>query len=167
MRMSRMTMTCEPGHPGAFAHDRRALAFIPFILSILFILSITGRFAGAEERLIELQIGEQRLTAEVADTEAARRHGLMYRESLPQDHGMLFVWKEPARYAMWMLNTPLPLSVAFIDADGRIVNIEHMQPHTRTSHQAAAPVRYALEMEQGWFDARGIGPGDRVVGLPR
>lgn len=165
--MNRMMMTCEPGHSGAFAHNRRAPVFIAFILSILFILSIAGQFAGAEERLIELQIGEQRLTAEVADTEPARRHGLMYRESLSQDHGMLFVWEEPARYAMWMLNTPLPLSVAFIDADGRIVNIEHMQPHTRTSHQAVAPVRYALEMEQGWFEGRGIGPGDQVEGLPR
>jgi uncharacterized protein len=136
-------------------------------LLALILLCIPAQLALADARLLELQIGGQRLTVEVADTEAARRQGLMHRESLTEDHGMLFVWEEPARYAMWMLNTPLPLSVAFIDADGRIVNIEHMQPHTRTSHLAAAPVRYALEMEQGWFDARGIGPGDQVEGLPR
>jgi uncharacterized protein len=133
----------------------------------LFLLAISAQPALADARIVELRIGEQSLTAEVADTDQTRRHGLMFRESLPQDHGMLFVWEEPARYAMWMLNTPLPLSVAFIDADGRIINIEHMRPRTRTSHLAAAPVRYALEMEQGWFDARGIGPGDQVEGLPR
>jgi uncharacterized protein len=120
----------------------------------------------AEVSSIDLHIGEQRLTAEVVDTEPLRRQGLMFRESLPENHGMLFVWSEPARYAMWMQNTPLPLSVAFIDADGRIVNIEHMKPHTTRVHRARTPVIYALEMEQGWFESRGIRPGDRVTGLP-
>ena len=132
----------------------------------LFLLTISAQLGLADVRTIELQIGEQRLTAEVADTEATRRHGLMFREHLPANHGMLFIWDRPARYAMWMQNTPLPLSVAFIDADGRIVNIEDMQPHTQNPHQARTPVIYALEMEQGWFDTRGIRPGDRVSGLP-
>ncbi|WP_018953357.1 DUF192 domain-containing protein [Thioalkalivibrio sulfidiphilus] len=116
--------------------------------------------------VIELRIGERSLTAEVADTEATRRHGLMFRESLPENHGMLFVWDEPARYAMWMFNTPLPLSVAFIDAEGRIANIAHMQPHSTRVHEAVREVRYALEMEQGWFERHSIGAGDRVLGLP-
>jgi uncharacterized membrane protein (UPF0127 family) len=117
--------------------------------------------------VIELHIGTHTLKAELADNEPARQQGLMYRESLPKDHGMLFVWQEPARYAMWMHNTPLPLSVAFIDADGRIVNIAHMEPHTTKIHEASADVIYALEMKQGWFQRRGIGAGDRVSGLPR
>jgi uncharacterized protein len=166
MRMNRMMMTYAPGHPAAFAHDHRAYVFIPFMLSILFILSISCAPALGDALLIELRIGEHRLTAEVANTEAARRHGLMFRESLPENHGMLFVWDTPARYAMWMLNTPLPLSVAFIDAHGHIVNIEDMQPDTTRTHQAAAPVIYALEMEQGWFAARGVRAGDRISGLP-
>jgi uncharacterized membrane protein (UPF0127 family) len=116
--------------------------------------------------VIELRIGDQVLTAEVADTEPARRHGLMFRESLPENHGMLFVWEEPARYAMWMFNTPLPLSVAFVDTEGGIANIAHMQPHSTRVHQAVREVRYALEMEQGWFERHGIGVGDRVLGLP-
>ncbi|OOG22762.1 hypothetical protein B1C78_13880 [Thioalkalivibrio denitrificans] len=147
-------------------HDRRMLFLIACIFPILFILSIPGAPALGDAPVIELRIDAHRITAEVADTEPLRRHGLMFREHLPENHGMLFVWNEPARYAMWMLNTPLPLSVAFIDADGRIVNIEDMQPDTTRTHQAAAPVIYALEMEQGWFAARGIRAGDRVGGLP-
>ncbi|MFN2348674.1 MAG: DUF192 domain-containing protein [Thioalkalivibrio sp.] len=117
--------------------------------------------------VVELRIGSQTLKAELADSESTRQLGLMYRESLPKDHGMLFVWPEPARYAMWMHNTPLPLSVAFIDADGRIVNIARMEPHTTKIHEASEDVIYALEMKQGWFQRRGIGAGDRVSGLPR
>lgn len=145
---------------------RIGMAAIVFLVGALFVQVLTAGNPPAQVRIIDLHIGEQRLTAEVADSEPLRRQGLMFRESLPEDHGMLFVWTEPARYAMWMQNTPLPLSVAFIAADGRIVNIERMQPHTTQAHQANAPVIYALEMEQGWFAARGIRAGDRVRGLP-
>ena len=151
---------------GAFRAWRGGWPVAGLMLRVLFLLVISAQVGLADVRTIELQIGEQRLTAEVADTDAARQHGLMFRERLPANHGMLFVWDRPARYAMWMQNTPLPLSVAFINADGRIVNIEDMQPHTQNTHQARTPVIYALEMEQGWFDTRGIRPGDRVSGLP-
>jgi uncharacterized protein len=151
---------------GAFPACPGGRPVVGLVLLALFLLAISAQLALADARTIELHIGEQRLTAEVADTDATRQHGLMFRENLPANHGMLFVWDRPARYAMWMQNTPLPLSVAFIDADGRIVNIEDMQPHTQNPHQAETPVIYALEMEQGWFDTRGIRPGDRVSGLP-
>ncbi|WP_018232563.1 DUF192 domain-containing protein [Thioalkalivibrio thiocyanodenitrificans] len=161
-----MTLTGSPLGNRTFPACRGSRPVAGLVLLIVFLLSIPAQFALADARVIDLRIGEQRLTAEVADTDETRRHGLMFRESLPEDHGMLFVWEEPARYAMWMQNTPLPLSVAFIDADGRIINIEDMQPDTTRTHQAAAPVIYALEMEQGWFAARGIRAGDRVSGLP-
>ncbi|EHQ52369.1 hypothetical protein ECTPHS_06742 [Ectothiorhodospira sp. PHS-1] len=122
--------------------------------------------AVADPAVISLRIGDHPLTAEVADTAPLRARGLMFRESLPPDHGMLFVWEQPEPVAMWMLNTPLPLSVAFIDAQGRILNIARMQPHSRTLHHSAGPARYALEMPQGWFEDRGIPPGDEVRGLP-
>lgn len=116
--------------------------------------------------VVELRIGEHTITAEVADTGPARRDGLMYREDLPENRGMLFIWDEPDTYAMWMMNTPLPLSVAFIDRDGRITNIEDMAPFTMVIHKAVKPVIYALEMHQGWFERHGISVGDRVSGLP-
>ncbi len=114
---------------------------------------------------ITLQIGEHRLFAELADTPQTRAQGLMWRTELPPDHGMLFVWPEPMAVSMWMKNTVLPLSVAFIDQHGRIINIADMEPLTTTSHHAHAPAQYALEMIQGWFAERDIGPGALVYPL--
>ncbi len=93
--------------------------------------------------------------------------GLMGRRSLPQDTGMLFVFDQPAPQAMWMKNTYVPLSVAFITADGRILNIEDMSPQTEDVHPSAGSVLYALEMERGWFARKGIRAGDRVEGIAR
>ncbi|MCS7100122.1 MAG: DUF192 domain-containing protein, partial [Burkholderiaceae bacterium] len=106
------------------------------------------------------------ITAELADTDATRTRGLMFREHLPPNQGMLFVFDSKAPHCMWMRNTPIPLSVAFIDDDGRVVNIEDMAPHTETLHCARAPVRYALEMNRGWFASRGIRPGAVIGGIP-
>jgi uncharacterized membrane protein (UPF0127 family) len=86
---------------------------------------------------------------------------------LPEDRGMLFVFPEVALHAMWMMNTFVPLSVAFLDRDGVIINIEDMQPQTQDAHPAARPARYALEMNLGWFRKRGINPGVKVEGLER
>ena len=97
------------------------------------------------------------IQAEVADTTATRSLGLMRRKSMAQGAGMLFLFDEPAAHCMWMKNTLIPLSVAFIDERGQIVNIADMQPLDETSHCAARPARYALEMNQGWFKKRGIG----------
>ena len=116
---------------------------------------------------ITLAIGEHKLTAEVAATDAARSKGLMHRRMMPENRGMLFVFPAAERHAMWMMNTYLPLSVAFIASDGTIVNIEDMEPHTQNTHSAVRPVRYALEMNKGWFRKRGLKPGAKVLGLDK
>ena len=116
---------------------------------------------------VELGAGMHLIRAELAATDATRSLGLMHRTSLAANGGMLFAFDAPGAYCMWMKNTPLPLSVAFIDAAGAIVNIEDMQPHTEQSHCAARPVTYALEMRQGWFAARGIRAGERLRGLDK
>ena len=117
--------------------------------------------------LTELSAGMYRIEAEVAANNPDRMQGLMNRRSMAPNQGMLFVFPQAARHCMWMRNTYLPLSVAFLDDDGRIINIEDMQPQTETSHCAAAPARFALEMNLGWFKQKGFGPGTRIVGADR
>ena len=102
------------------------------------------------------------LTVEVADTDASRAQGLMFRPSMPEDAGMLFVFPGDFQGGFWMMNTLIPLSIAFIAADGRIVHITDMQPQTTETHQPPVPYRYALEVNQGFFARAGIKPGDRV-----
>jgi uncharacterized protein len=114
-----------------------------------------------------LRIKGHTLRAELANDDESRRTGLMFREQMPDNTGMLFVYEAEGRHAMWMKNTLIPLSVAFIDRKGHIVNIEDMQPQTEDAHAARAPAAYALEVNQGWFKKRGIKPGDRVEGLER
>src|SRR5262245_32315364 len=108
-----------------------------------------------------------RIQAEVAADMSSRMQGLMFRKAMAQNAGMVFVFDEVATHCMWMKNTYLPLSVAFIDAAGAIVNIADMQPQTETSHCAAKPARYALEMNKGWFAERGIKPGAKLRGLEK
>ena len=119
-------------------------------------------------KIMQLSAGMHLIQVEVAATEEQREQGLMYREKMPANAGMLFVFGAPATQCMWMKNTPLPLSVAFIDAAGKIVNIEDMQPHTLDSHCSTrtVPVRYALEMQLGWFKQRNIKPGMNIGNLP-
>ena len=106
-----------------------------------------------------------RIRAELADTFPTRMQGLMHRKALAQNAGMLFVFDDTNIHCMWMKNTLIPLSVAFIDEAGAIVNIADMQPHDEQSRCASRPVRFALEMERGWFAKRGIKPGTRLGGL--
>lgn len=105
------------------------------------------------------------IKAEVADNEPEREQGLMFREKMAGNEGMIFDFEAPAGVCMWMKNTLIPLSVAFIDSSGKIVNIEDMQPQTTNSHCAKKPVRYALEMNQGWFRQKNIKPGSMIDGL--
>ncbi len=130
--------------------------------------SISAFLPAAAETLpvIRLQVGNQPVTAEVAADDASRSRGLMFRESLPPNHGMLFVFPETSQYCFWMKNTPLPLSIAFISARGEIINLADMEPLALDAHCALAPARYALEMEQGWFAKNSIRPGSRITGLP-
>ncbi len=116
---------------------------------------------------IKLNAGIHVIEAEVASTMATRAQGLMRRKSMAPGAGMLFRFDEAASHCMWMKNTLIALSVAFIDERGDIVNIADMQPLDETSHCASRPVRYALEMNQGWFKRRGIGPGTAIQGLER
>lgn len=113
-----------------------------------------------------LQVGVQLVQAEIASTPAERERGLMFRRELTGNHGMLFVFPTSQPVCMWMKNTLIPLSVAFIDNHGAIVNIAEMQAQTETPHCAARPVQFALEMPQGWFASRGIGPGLVLRGTP-
>ena len=114
-----------------------------------------------------LKIKGHSIRAEVANTEEDRRTGLMFRNSLPENQGMLFVYETEGRYAMWMKNTNVALSVAFIDKKGIILNIEDMRPQTEDSHGSKGAAKFSLEMNQGWFKKRGINKGDRVQGLER
>lgn len=114
---------------------------------------------------IKLKINKAILSAEIADTAQSRTQGLMYRSQLCADCGMLFVFEEADRLEFWMKDTPLPLSIAFIATDGRILNIEDMQPKTTGLHSARGEALYALEMERGWFAQHGIVPGGMVQGL--
>lgn len=104
------------------------------------------------------------ITAEVASTPSQRAKGLMGRKSLLPNHGMLFIFDSLSTPCFWMRNTPLPLTIAFVGDDGRIVNFSDMQPFSDQAHCPAQPVRFALEMEQGWFAKRGVLPGDPITG---
>ena len=116
---------------------------------------------------IELKTGIYRIQAELADTPKSREVGLMNRTSMPTNSGMLFVFEQKAGHCFWMNNTKIPLSIAFIADDGKIVNIDEMQAETTNNHCPTAPVRYALEMNKQWFSERVIVPGTVMTGLPR
>jgi len=131
------------------------------------LLAMTGAVRADPLLTYPLKIRNHVLRTEVADTEEARRTGLMFRKQLGENAGMLFVYEDEQAWAMWMRNTYVPLSVAFIDRGGKIINIEDMQPQTDDAHQSAGPAKYALEVNQGWFRQRGIKPGDRVQGLDK
>jgi len=116
--------------------------------------------------VVELRAGMHLIRAEVAADYSTRGRGLMHRRSLEPNAGMLFAFDAPAIHCMWMKNTTIALSVAFLDPQGAIINIADMQPHSEQSHCAARPALYALEMAQGWFAERGIKPGSKLGGLP-
>ena len=130
-------------------------------------LGLCAGAGAAELPEIPLTVSGHKLTVEVAANDEVRMQGLMHRRILPESRGMLFVFRDVERHAMWMMNTHIPLSVAFLDERGVIINIADMQPHTRDSHAAAKPAKYALEVNRGWFAKRGIKPGARVEGLER
>lgn len=113
-----------------------------------------------------LSAGMHQITAQLALTAEQRQTGLMFRKEMPQQEGMLFVFEQVAQQCFWMRNTLLPLTAAFIADDGTIVNLADMKPQTTDSHCSAQPVRYVLEMNQGWFAKKGIKAGSRLNGSP-
>ena len=121
----------------------------------------------AGQGAVTATLSGNKLTAEVAANDPERMQGLMHRRMMPEHKGMLFVFTTVGQHAMWMKNTFIPLSVAFIDSDGIITNIEDMKPHTLDTHPAVKPVRYALEMNLGWFAKRGIKAGSKIEGLEK
>jgi hypothetical protein len=122
-----------------------------------------ARVQAALPSVYTLKIGEHTARVELAITNAERSRGLMFRESLEEDSGMLFIFNQPDMYSFWMRNTFIPLSIAFIDQHGWIVNIEEMVPHDERLVFPKAAVLYALEMTAGWFAQKGIKPGMQVV----
>jgi len=138
-----------------------------FVATLAGMLLSLGAWAQNAMPVMELSAGFHRIEAEVAATDQNRQFGLMQRKAMPPQHGMLFVFTENNTHCMWMRNTLLPLSVAFIDSDGIIINIEDMKPQTEDNHCARKPARYALEMNLGWFAQRGIKPGLKLNGIDR
>ena len=125
--------------------------------------------AGAQDQpqnlaATKLTVGMHNIRAQLAITPLQRQIGLMYRREMPMHEGMLFVFDEPSQQCFWMRNTLIPLSIAFLAEDGTVVNIAEMKPQSDDSHCSARPVRYALEMNQGWFAKRGVKPGTRIGG---
>jgi uncharacterized protein len=115
----------------------------------------------------ELRAGMHLIRAEVASDVSTRSRGLMHRKALAPNAGMLFIFDVPSQQCMWMKNTYIPLSVAFVDEQGVIINIADMQPQSEQTHCSARPALYALEMTRGWFAERGIKPGLKLGGLEK
>ena len=113
---------------------------------------------------VQLQAGEHAIQVYVARSEEERALGLMHRRDLPEDEGMLFMCDSGAVQRYWMKDTPLPRSIAFLEEDGTILKIADLEPHCLEGESSEHPVRFILEVNQGWFEERGIGPGTRVAG---
>ena len=113
---------------------------------------------------IKLQAGMYQMDVQVAQTPEQRSIGLMFRAEMPTHEGMLFVFEQPSTQCFWMKNTLLPLTAAFVADDGTIVNLADMKPQTTDSHCSTKPVRFVLEMNQGWFAKKGLKAGSRLAG---
>ena len=137
------------------------------IFFLLFLLLQTALVFAQSPLRLSLTSGMYRIDAEVVADQASRMQGLMNRRSMLPHQGMLFVFPQLTAHCMWMRNTYIPLSVAFLDEQGKIINIEDMQPHTEDNHCAARPARYALEMNLGWFSTKAIKPGSSIGGLEK
>jgi uncharacterized protein len=134
--------------------------------SLLALMTALASAQGVPQDLpaVTLQAGMHNIRAALAQTPEQRQTGLMFRREMAQHEGMLFVFDEASPQCFWMKNTLLPLAIAFLADDGTVVNTDEMKPQTLDSHCSAKPVRYVLEMNQGWFAKRGIGPGYRISG---
>ena len=137
-----------------------------FGLAGLIVLVCLAKCWAGDERIV-VQIGGQRVQLEIADDPAERNQGLMRRETLAANSGMVFVFPQPDKHCMWMRNTYIPLSVAFLDDQARIINIESMAPYSEASHCATKAARYALEMNLGWFSRNHVGQGTRILAVQK
>jgi uncharacterized membrane protein (UPF0127 family) len=137
------------------------------LASCLLFLASLPLLADVTFKTSQVKVAGHPLKVELAIEEPQRLQGLMFRKSMGKDDGMLFIFDEPGYHSIWMKNTLIPLSVAFVDKDGVILNIADMEPQTLDSHQAAGPAVYAIETNVGWFAGKKIKPGDKVTGLPK
>lgn len=137
------------------------------VLAAALVATAALAHAGPPMPVAHVRVASHPLRVEVAASVEQRMKGLMFRDKLAKDDGMLFVFDEPGYHAMWMRNTLLPLSVAFVDGEGRILNIADMEPQSDDQHAAAGPARYAIETNKGWFAAHRVKAGDKVTGLPK
>ncbi|MEZ5703306.1 MAG: DUF192 domain-containing protein [Burkholderiaceae bacterium] len=141
------------------------------LFSILFVTLVSPALAQDKPQMnlprVKLSAGMYLIDAQVAQTPEQRQVGLMFRQEMPAHEGMLFIFEERATQCFWMKNTLLPLTAAFVADDGRVVNLVDMKPQTTDSHCSAEPVRYVLEMNQGWFAKRGLKAGVQLGGLTR
>jgi uncharacterized membrane protein (UPF0127 family) len=165
-------MICAMNHrstPSASAPKRIFKSLKP-LLGALILLGSAALFAQDAPQLnlqrTTLNVGMHQITAQVALTPQQRQIGLMHRKDMPQPEGMLFIFEEPSVQCFWMKNTLLPLTAAFVADDGTIVNLADMKPQTTDPHCSTKPVRYVLEMNQGWFAKKGIHAGARLGGAP-
>lgn len=174
LRLNARRGTSEPRHsqeptdrqPLA-AYWRQCMVFRILLLMASMLIAGTGTAQQRRLPLIELSAGMHRIEAEVAADPDSRQTGLMQRKAMAPQHGMLFVFPEVGNPCMWMRNTLIPLSVAFLDDLGKIINVENMKPNTEKTHCATKPARYALEMNIGWFRSRGLGSGSVIRGIDK
>lgn len=133
---------------------------------LMLTLSLSANFSLAQTLPTKtFSFAGKSLSAEIAASPADRAQGLMHRQSLANNHGMLFIFEESGKHCFWMRNTPLPLTIAFIDEKGVVVNFADMQPLSEQSHCPLKNIKYALEMQQGWFKQKNIGAGAKLEGL--
>jgi uncharacterized membrane protein (UPF0127 family) len=140
----------------------KALFFLVFSF-YLFCLPTGLVSQDSSKPFLELKIGERKIKVEVVRTEAEKARGLMFRQKLGRDEGMLFVYEKEERLSFWMKNTPIPLSIAFLDKTGMVVDIQDLVPFSLQTRISAFPAQYALEVDQGWFKTNGISIGDTVT----
>ncbi|WP_076997104.1 DUF192 domain-containing protein [Variovorax sp. KK3] len=143
--------------------------FQRFVVLFAFLAICAGAHAQQPQtqlQRVKLTAGMYQIDAQVAQTPEQRQIGLMFRKEMPQTEGMIFVFEQPATQCFWMRNTLLPLTAAFVADDGRIVNLADMKPMTDDSHCSEEPVRYVLEMNQGWFAQKNIKKGTKLGGTP-
>ena len=145
--------------------------FLLSTLSIMAFLASIGPLMAQEQAQTSLprttlSAGFHQLEVQIASTPGQQATGLMHRAEMPQHEGMLFIFPEAKQQCFWMKNTLIPLTAAFVADDGTVVNLQDMQPHSTQSHCSAKPVRFVLEVNQGWFKKKGLKAGLRLTGPP-
>lgn len=163
---ARMSTFPSPHTPMSLHPTPSSLRHIAGALVLLFAGAAAAQQTPVEMPVTTLNVGINVIKAEVANNDPDRERGLMFRPALGGNQGMVFVFDAGGQECMWMKNTLIPLSVAFMDQHGRITNIEDMQPQTETNHCSKGVARYALEMNLAWFTAHGVRPGMVISNLP-